>query len=290
MVLQQKKKVTAPFLAERFEVSRRTIQRDIEDLCQAGIPVVTTQGAEGGIALMEGFQLDTASLTPEELRAIFAGLRSLDSVSRTSQRDRLAKRFSGGGETVCTADNLFIDLSSFYKDSLSEKIELLQEAMEQGRMVSFQYYYSKGRADKVIEPYRILFKWSDWYVLGFCSQRQDFRVYKLNRLWNLQLTWQTFQPREIPKEKEEIGGHLTDDYPVSALYSPTLEYRLVETYGPNCYIRREDGRLFATLGFTGPDRAMEWFLSFGSQVEVVDPPELREKLRETAEKLQELYR
>jgi predicted DNA-binding transcriptional regulator YafY len=179
--LQQKKQVTAPYLAEKYEVSRRTINRDIEDICRAGIPIVTTQGQGGGIAIMDGFSLDTTVFTEDELSVIFTGLKSLDSVSHSSNAKRLASKI--GGETAVTlSEHIIIDLSSFYKDALVEKIEQIKAAIRDRRCIAFHYYYNKGEADKCIEPYLIVFKWSDWYVFGFCRERQDFRMYKLRRL------------------------------------------------------------------------------------------------------------
>ena len=90
-ILIQRKKVTAPELAEQFEVSRRTIQRDIESLCRAGIPITTSQGASGGISIMEGYRVDRTLLTAPEMQAILAGLRSLDSVSDTRRYRRLSR-------------------------------------------------------------------------------------------------------------------------------------------------------------------------------------------------------
>ncbi len=117
--LQQKGKVTAPYLAEKFEVSRRTINRDIEDICRAGIPIITTQGVGGGISIMDGFSIDTTVFTEEELQSVFTGLKSLDSVLGTSKSKLIRNKLGG---TVTVADDMIIDLSSFYKDSLSEKI------------------------------------------------------------------------------------------------------------------------------------------------------------------------
>ena len=182
--LQQKKSVTAPYLAEKFEVSRRTINRDIEAICKAGIPIVTTQGVNGGIAIMEGFSFDTTVFTEQELAAIFTGLKTLDSVSNSASAERLAQKM-GGASAIKLADNMLIDLSSFYKTDLATKIEEIKRAMKESKCISFHYCYNKGEADKLIEPYLIVFKWSDWYVFGFCRQRQDFRMYKLRRLWAL---------------------------------------------------------------------------------------------------------
>ena len=196
--LQQKGKVTAPYLAEKFEVSRRTIARDIEDICRAGIPIVTTQGSGGGISIMDGFTIDTTVLTEDELQAIFAGISSLDSVSKRPSNASLRDKLGGQLETM---DHIVIDLASFYKGSLSEKIELLKSAISEHRQVSFRYYYNRGEEIKCIEPALIVFKWTSWYVFGYCPDRTDFRMYKLNRLWELEMLDTTFQPREIPREK-----------------------------------------------------------------------------------------
>lgn len=286
--LQQQKTVTAPYLAEKFEVSRRTINRDIEDICRAGIPLVTTQGAGGGISIMEGFSLDTTVFTKQELAAILTGLKSLDSISRSDAGENLARKI-GGGPSVRIADHMTIDLASHYKDDLASKLELIKSAIETSRCIAFRYYYEKGEADKLIEPCQIVFKWYDWYVFGFCRQRRDFRLYKLRRLWSLEVTRETFAPREIPEEKRNFGSHMTDDYMVAAVYDPGVRYRLVEEYGPDCYTEQEDGRLYAEWGFTTPQRAVEWFLGFGGRVKVLHPPEMVERMRETLDAARNLY-
>nr|WP_300784980.1 WYL domain-containing protein [uncultured Acetatifactor sp.] len=265
--LQQQKTVTAPYLAEKFEVSRRTINRDIEDICKAGIPLVTTQGAGGGISIMDGFSLDTTVFTKQELEAIFTGLKSIDSVSHSASGENLARKI-GKSPAVQVSGHMLIDLASHYKDDLASKLELIKSAIETSSCIAFRYYYEKGEADKLIEPCLAVFKWSDWYVFGFCRQRQDFRMYKLRRLWNLQITQEHFSPREIPEEKTRFGSHMTDDYIVAAVYDPCVKYRLVEEYGPDCFTRQEDGRLYTEWGFTTKEQALEWFLGFGIRVKV----------------------
>ena len=287
--LQQNKTVTAPYLAEKFEVSRRTISRDIDDICKAGIPIVTTQGAGGGISLMDGFSLDTTVFTEQELTAIFTGLKSLDSVSYSASAEKLAQKI-GGSTAIKLADQMIIDLSSFHKDDLASKIELLKQAIAESRCVQFHYCYNKGEADKLIEPYLIVFKWSDWYVFGFCKERQDFRMYKLRRLWNLTVTDDAFIMREIPEEKKRFGRNMTDDYYITAIYAPSEKYKLIEEYGPNSFTVLDDGRLWTKWGFTDPQWAIQRFLSFGDRVEIVEPQEFKEKVRITIEKMLEKYR
>ena len=286
--LQQKKTVTAPYLAEKFEVSRRTINRDIEAICKAGIPIVTTQGAGGGISIMEGFSLDTTVFTEQELSAIFTGLKSLDSVSYAASAEKLAQKI-GGASAIKLADNMVIDLSSYYKDDLAPKLDRIKCAIRESKCIAFHYCYNKGEADKVIEPYLIVFKWSDWYVFGFCRERQDFRMYKLRRLWNLQMTEETFSVREIPEEKKQFGRHMTDDYVITAVYDPSAKYRLVEEYGPASFMQQEDGKLYTQWGFTTKKGAVEWFLSFGDKVKVLDPPEMVEQMKAVLTSIQNLY-
>ena len=286
--LQQKKTVTAPYLAEKFEVSRRTINRDIDDICKAGIPIVTTQGAKGGISIMEGFSLDTTVFTEQELAAIFAGLKSLDSVSNSASAERLAQKI-GGSSAIKLADHMVIDLASFYKDDLASKIEQIRLAISETRCISFHYCYNKGEADKLIEPYLIVFKWSNWYVFGFCKDRQDFRMYKLRRMWNLTVTDEAYAAREVPEEKKHFGSHMADDYVITAVYDASVKYRLVEEYGPNSFTEQENGKLYTQWGFSGPKDALEWFLRFGDRVQVLGPPEMIEQMKTALTSIQNLY-
>lgn len=286
--LQQKEKVTAPYLAEKFEVSRRTINRDIEDICRAGIPIVTTQGTKGGISLMEGFALDTTVFTRQELSAVLTGLKTLDSVSFSQCADKLAFKM-GAKDALDLVDYMTIDLASYYKTSLSTKIELIKKGISERRCLTFHYYYNKGEADKLIEPYRIYFMWSDWYVFGYCKQRQDFRLYKLRRLWDLQLSEEGYEVREIPDEKLQFGTHMTDDYFVAAIYDPSVKYKLVEEYGPDSFSIMDDGRLYAKWGFNSADDALPWFLSLGDKVKVIEPPEMVEKMKVTLATISKEY-
>lgn len=173
-LLLQKEKVTAPELAERFEVSRRTINRDIEALCRAGIPIVTSQGQNGGISVMEGYKIDRTLLTSAEMQEILAGLRGLDSVSGNGRAAQLMEKLSAGASTLIPgAQNILIDLSSWYKEALAPRIELVREGMDQHRLLSFCYYAPGGESRRTIEPYYLIFRWSSWYVWGYCRTREE---------------------------------------------------------------------------------------------------------------------
>ena len=133
-VLLQKGKTTAPELAERFEVSRRTISRDIEALCMAGIPIQTAQGAGGGISVMEGFSMDRTLLTSKDMKMILAGLRSLDSVSGSNYYGLLMEKIKpGSSHIIAGSDSVLIDLSSWNRDAIAPKVSLIQDAIEAER-------------------------------------------------------------------------------------------------------------------------------------------------------------
>ena len=142
-ILLQRDKVTAPELAEQFEVSRRTIQRDIESLCQAGIPIATAQGTGGGISILEGYRVDRTVLTTPEMQAILAGLQSLDSVSGTRRYAQLMEKLSAGSNGL--GSYILIDLSSWYKTSLSPKIEAIHSAIRQHQTIRFTYFSPEKR-------------------------------------------------------------------------------------------------------------------------------------------------
>ncbi|MBP3656430.1 MAG: YafY family transcriptional regulator [Clostridia bacterium] len=283
-ILQQKGKVTMPYLAERFEVSRRTIARDIEAICRAGIPLVTTQGNGGGVSIMEGYTLGSTVLTDEDMKLLTAGLGSVCSVTQDGAADMLACRLG------CSAPSeISIDLASFYKGSLAPKIAALRRAIAQRCIVTFTYYYAKGTAVKRIEPIQVVFRWSAWYVVGFCLERMDVRLFKLARLWGLEVTQERYEPRELPPQRMQLGSHMTDDMMVTAIYAPEAMYRLVEEYGPDSFTVMDDGRLYTRWGFSSDDAAIDWLLSFGSRVQVTEPVRLKERMREEAQRMLSLH-
>ena len=180
-LLLQKETETIPSLARQFEVSPRTISRDIETLCRAGIPIMTRQGMNGGLSIMEDYKIDRTLLTSAEMQDILAGLRSLDSVNGTNRYSQLMEKLSAGSsDFISEGHSLLIDLSSWYKDSLAPKIEQIRNAIGSHMLIEFTYYSPSGDSRRTIEPYYLIFRWSSWYVWGWCLARQDFRLFKLN--------------------------------------------------------------------------------------------------------------
>lgn len=281
-VLLQKDTVTAPYLAEHFEVSRRTINRDIEALLRAGIPIATRQGQGGGISIMSEYKMEQTLLTKGELKDILAGLRSLDSVNETRRYGQLMEKLSAGSSDFMTGNqSVLIDLSSWYKTSLAPKIELIRSAIDSKMELAFYYFAPGGEDERCIEPYYLIFRWSSWYVWGWCTKREDFRLFKLNRMENLHLTGKSFDKRQaaIPdlgNERIFPGG-----IRVKALFEPDCKWRLVEEFGIDSFCEQENGQLLFQADYTDKENLITWLLSFRDQAELLEPEEIRAELKES---------
>ena len=289
-VLLQEEKVTAPELARRFEVSRRTINRDIDDLLYAGIPIRTSQGSGGGISIAEGYKFDRTLLTSKDMQMILAGLRSLDSVSGSSYYSQLMEKIkAGSSELISGRDSILIDLSSWYKGSLAPKISVIEDAIETRHILDFYYYAPSGESKRSIEPYYIVFKWSSWYVYGWCLKRKDYRMFKLNRMDKLRDSGKEFVCRNAPVPETGPEYAFPRNIVLKALFEADMKWRLVEEFGPDCYEEQEDGRLLLIRDYSNMDNLIMWMLTFGDKAEVIEPQEVRERLRTMAEAILKTY-
>lgn len=285
-VLLQREKVTAPYLAEKFEVSRRTINRDIEDICRAGIPIVTRQGQNGGISIMEGYRIERTLLTSSDMQSILAGLRSLDSVSGTSRYRQLMEKLSAGNTGILTSNNhILIDLSSWYKNELAPKIELIQAAIERCEKIGFTYYAPKGESSRKIEPYLLIFRWSAWYVWGYCCTKKDYRMFKLNRMVALSNTGEEYKRRTSVRPDFSAQDIWEMRLQATILVDEDMRWRLIEEYGPESYTEAGNGKLLFQAGFSDRESLFSWLLGFREKAELKEPQEMRQ---EFAQLLQEM--
>ena len=289
-ILLQKESVTAPDLAETFEVSRRTINRDIEALCKAGIPIVTRQGVNGGISIMENYKIDKTLLNEAEMQDILAGLRSLDSVNGTNRYGKLMEKLLAGSSDFMVGDqSVLIDLSSWYRDSLASKIELIRAAIDQEKELAFAYYSPNGESVRTIEPYYLIFRWSDWYVWGWCNSRNDYRLFKLNRMENVQVSEQIFTKRQVPMPDLENEAVFPGGIKVKAVFEPECKWRLIEEFGTGCFQEMEDGKLFFHADYTNSEYLITWLMSFQDKVELLEPEEIRMKIKENIRHMCKIY-
>lgn len=289
-ILLQEEKTTMPKLAERFEVSRRTITRDIEALCNAGIPIQTSQGTGGGIRIMDGYRMDRTLLTSKDMQMILAGLRSLDSVSGSKYYSQLMEKIqTGSSKFINGKDFMLIDLSSWYRESLAPKIEVIQSAIENRHLLSFQYYSPSGESERMIEPYYLVFQWSSWYVWGWCRKRKDFRLFKLNRMDAVAASGQGFVCRDVPMPDLSNEKIFPGRIKVKVLFTPDVKWRLVEEFGPKCFTETEDGKLLFMADYTNLENLVTWLLTFGAKAEVLEPANVRNEIKRIAEETLKLY-
>jgi len=290
-ILLQKDKVTAAELSDKFEVSRRTIIRDIDDICKAGIPIVTTQGKGGGISIMEGYKIDRVLLSNEDIMAIFTGLKSLDSVSDNPHYRQLMDKLSTENAKTSDSENhIIIDLAAWDKSAVSGKIELIKSAIKNNNIISFKYYAPNGESTRIVEPYHLIFQWSNWYVWGYCTARQDYRLFKLTRLFKLKDTGVKCEQRYAPPYKFERLWHLNGKITATVRFDASMKWRIIDEYGMDTPRFNADGSSELTHTWSDKQNFFGIILSYGDKAEIVSPPELRKEFIELVKNILNTYK
>ena len=288
-ILLQKDTISAPYLAEKFEVSRRTINRDIEDLCKAGIPIVTRQGVNGGISIMENYKIDRTLLTNSDMQDIFAGLRSLDSVSGTNRYQCLMEKFSANKYEKSSDNHIMIDLSGWDRSAVSEKIELLKSAIEKRMKVIFKYFSPAGESERKAEPYQIIFQWSNWYLWAFCDSRQDYRMFKLTRITELKCTDETFEKRDSPEFTRQDRWNTLDGVKAVIKFDKLAKWRVMDDFGADQLRYDENGDILLSHVWVNKDSFFYHILSYADKAEIIEPKEYRNEFLMFAKKIVNKY-
>ena len=239
---------------------------------------------------MDGYRMDRTILTSKDMHMILAGLRSLDSVSGSSYYCQLMEKIQAGSSSFISGrDSILIDLSSWYRESLTPKIETIQDAIGDRHLVRFQYFSPSGDSERTVEPYYLVFHWSSWYLWGWCRDRKAFRLFKLNRMDSVQKTEEIFECREAPMPDLSNEKIFPGKIRVKALFEADQKWRLVEDFGPECFVERDDGRLLFTTEHTDLESLVTWLMTFGDKAEVLEPREAREAVSQMAKKMVILY-
>lgn len=289
-ILLQREKVTASELAEKFEVSRRTVIRDIEETNKAGIPIVTFQGQGGGISVMDGFRLDRTLLSNDDMKAILAGLKSLDSVSDTKRYRQLMSKLSAENpDTINMGNQIIIDLSSWDKAAVSDKIELIKNAIDGRLKIRFTYFSPTGETIREIEPYHLIFQWSSWYVWGYCVLRNDYRMFKLTRLTDLECTDKPCEMREVPEYTCDKLRHTKGEIEATVKFDKSLKWRIIDEFGTELPRFDENGDILLTFTWSDIPSFYSYILSFGDKAEILSPKEYCNEFRELVKRISEKY-
>ena len=286
-ILLEREHVTAGMLAERFEVSQRTIYRDVEALSAAGIPVYMSKGKGGGIALLPGFVLNKALLTEAEKADVLSSLRALGQVAPGAEDGALQKLGGLLGQSV--ADWIEVDFTSWQSPrQQAELFQHLKKAILERRAVSFQYASGRGETTaRTVEPMKLWFKAQAWYLFGFCRLRQDFRFYKLRRIRELMVSDERFE-RTCPETVLPEDGRQPIEMVELVLRLPErMAFRVYDEF--EAYERAENGDFIARVHMPAGDWAFSYVTSFGEHCEVIEPPELRSKVVEKLRNILNLY-
>lgn len=267
-----RKHATAPELADEFEVSPRTIYRDVEALSSAGIPIYTEPGRNGGIYLLQDFILDRAILTENEKQEILTAIQSLSATGYTGGKETLTKL--SALFDVNTRNWLEVDFSRWGNHAYdNSKFEILKTAVIQCREVKIAYENTNSeRSRRIIQPLKISYKSKEWYLKAFCNEKQDFRIFKLNRILELELLENTFEPRPYPEQKDTIQ----QTYPqIVLLFSKEIAYRVYDEFDETEIEYHKNGELIVRANMPVDTWLIGYLLSFGAQVEIMEPKYLK---------------
>ncbi|QMV42498.1 helix-turn-helix transcriptional regulator [Cohnella cholangitidis] len=266
--------LSASALAEEFQVSPRTIYRDIDAICAAGFPVISYQGNKGGFGMMDGYKMDRTLLGSYDVASLITVLSSLSSVFEDERAKGTIERLQTIG-TEHQNSSLTVDFETRRTDP--DALPHLRTAIKERIIVRFDYINVKNeRTTREMEPVKLHFKYSNWYIYGYCRTRRDYREFRLSRMMNLFLTQITFQPHREPKEVDSANQDRVEEVVIrvrpEALAEAMDQFHQVDKQF------HADGSMTMRIPVNKPLEA-RWLwsilLSFGSGAEVLEPPALR---------------
>ncbi len=286
-MLMQREGITAKILAEHFEVSTRTIYRDIETLCEAGIPIYMQQGKGGGIALMDHFVLDKSVLLKEEQEALLGVLEILKVVPESEEILRRVGTLFGEH----TKSWLSIDFSEWGSSSNDYFLQI-KEAILKQKIIQITYYSGQGdKSKRLIAPLQLCFKHRNWYLKAYCYEKKAIRLFKLGRIKDLEVTANYFDKAIetcLEAEENEQTWEVIN-MPIICMIHANLAYRVYEEFDDKQIEKQADGSFKVTLYYPENEWLYGYLLSFGPGLEVVAPYQLQRVLRNRAKKILETY-
>lgn len=288
MILLDKKRIGAQELADMFEVSTRTIYRDVDAINMAGIPVRSTPGVGGGFEIMQEYKLDKKVFSTDDLSALLMGLSSLSGMVRGEELvHALAKVKSfipadRAKDIELKVNQICIDLSSWRGNrNIQPYLETIKAALQESRLLTFEYIAHHGnRTARTVEPYQLVLKSSHWYLQGYCRERNDFRLFRLSRMAGLQILEKTFIPRDYEKPVLDFADmwetmHTKVKLRVhGSVIDRVLDFCTYEDISP-------DGDEYYIVSFPFVENEYHYhiLLGFGEKCECLGPPHVREEMK-----------
>lgn len=299
MILLKKERIGAQELADMFEVSLRTIYRDIDAINMAGIPIRSISGVGGGFEIMQNYKIEKNVFSTADLSAILMGLTSLSDIVRGDELiNALAKVKSfipadRAKDIEVRASQIRIDLSAWMGNrNIQLHLEMIKTALQESRLLSFEYIAHHGnRTTRTVEPYQLVLKNSHWYFQGYCYKRNDFRLFRLSRISNLQIEKETFMPRDFPKislDYEEIFETVPIRIKLrihKSVMDRVLDYCSYEYFSPV-----DDEYCIVDFPFIENDYNYDILLGFGSKCECLEPLRIRTEMKRKIYDLAAVYK
>ena len=299
LILLKKERIGAYELAEQFEVSPRTIYRDIDAINLAGIPVRSTPGVNGGFEIMPQFKLDRKVFSTADLSAILMGLSSLSGMMRGDDlANALAKvrSFIPAGQAKDIeqkANQIQIDPTPWINArDLQLYLDAIHTALDGCNLIWFKYIDRSGnQTERIVEPYQLVLKSDDWYLQAYCYIREDYRMFKLTRISQLIVLDETFLPREYPAPQLDFSD-------AAAARQITITLRIHKSILERVldYVASEDiapdgaDHYIVRYPLIENDYYYGILLSFGDKCECIEPPNVRAEMKRRAEAIVTLYK
>ena len=298
MVLLDKERIGAQELADMFEVSPRTIYRDIDTINMAGIPIRSTSGVGGGFEIMQKYKIDKNVFSTADLSAILMGLSSLSDMIRGSELiNALAKVRSfipvgKANDIEIKINQICIDLSPWIgNQNLKSYLEIIKTALQDCRLVSFEYIAHHGRKTvRTVEPYQLVLKSGHWYFRGYCHIRNDFRLFRLSRISNLQIKEEKFIPRDYQKpvlDFEEILETMQTTIKIrihKSIMDRVLDYCTYENFSSD-----SDEYYIVNFPFIENEYYYDILLGFGNKCECLEPLYIRTEMKRRIHNVAAIY-
>lgn len=280
-ILLNKKNVTAKELAERFEVSTRTIYRDIDVLSGAGIPIYTNKGNGGGIALLEHYTLDKAVISDKESESLMLGLTTLKA-ARYPEVDKMLEKLSAVFKQQEANDWVEVDFSPWGADpNSSHKFDDIKHAILNGQILEFDYINAAHeKIKRKVEPLKLIFKSKEWYMWGFCKMRGQFRLFKLSRIRNHTVHHEQFNRDNVKLLQQEpyINDTPEEINTLQLRFKEAALYRIFDDFDDRFIHKNEEGIYEVIVDFPEGEWVYGYILSFGEDVEVIEPQHIRDTI------------
>jgi len=281
-VLFEKKNVTAKELSNYFEVSQRTIYRDLETLSAAGIPIYTSKGKGGGIRLLDSYVMKKSMVTDKDQLEIISSLQGMNALNVPGVEPVLKKL----GILFQRNESKWIDVDFSHWGSgedEKEKFMKLKSAIIYKKRIQFDYYSTNGEySERIMEPLQLIFKGQAWYVYGFCMVRNAYRMFRVTRINKLNVTDESFE-RCLEEENRFFVAETKEPITMVLQIDPFMAFRVYDEFEHSEIVKNDDGSFTVTKTLPENDWVYGYILSFGASVQVLEPKNLRDSIRKILE-------